>query len=536
MLLFQIKYRGSHYLRLLLIVLLCLVTPFLLVATNKNPDEKGIQETSSKGEKNDLIDINILFPRGFGIAVNQVGYMQGSSLDATGGPWRAGIRRNFDVRDYEPMAEVGKAVGVRFMSLFALAEMDRLNVVATLPHATQGGHNFDNSHNISNTQIEIMDFVKENASFIELGVTGVGHEWWVDSIKTRSEWYDLANKQKRPDDLMVRHMNVIKNILGQYGISEANGHTFPESFSALGFHWNPSGPFSSGKLFSDYGVKYANTKFYIIPELNPPPQHSGGFDHGLLVLDREGYGNLWHAYAALPDKNPALYETDLIESHWANWLAEDDFLQPALNQEWIQYFRNIQAYPYRYLAKNTEQLYSQWLYHEYATVSHLKANEAIIDNSGMPEVAYRQNMLGNMVLSVPLEEGYHIQSATINGQVIASVLEESGFGFIYLPVLNREKYTVTWEIGQTPLQNIIHNTGTYVVYNSSVETAKTTFKIKMYGTQNVHFRVEEGYKAVSESDGLTVQDQFYDTELKELVVRVSGRNIQGETGKISLIR
>ena len=51
--------------------------------------------------------------------IGQVGWMGGSSLE-TDGPWRAGIRRDFDVRDYKPMVEVGKELGVRFMSLFIL--------------------------------------------------------------------------------------------------------------------------------------------------------------------------------------------------------------------------------------------------------------------------------------------------------------------------------------------------------------------------------------------------------------------------------
>ena len=487
---------------------------------------------NSLSDSNDQNDIAIIFPRAFGIAVNQVGYMQGSSLEATDGPWRAGIRRDFDVRDYRPIAEVGQAVGIRFMSLFALAELDRLNVVARLPNATQAGYEFDNHHNISNRQFEIMDYVKENASHIEFGVTGVGHEWWEDGVKSRSEWYSLTQKKPRPDSLMNMHMNVIKNILWQYGISEDYGHSFPESFSALGFHWNPKGPFSTGKLFSDNGVKYVTTKFYIIPELNPPPQYSGGFDHGVLVLDREGYGNAWHTYSDLPTEGPDVYEVDLIESHWANWLAEDDFLQEALNIKWIEYFKSIQAYPYRYLAKNTEQLYSQWLYHKHADVRLTSNTSVQIDNSKMPHIAYQSDMLGNLVLSVPLSNGEHLNGVTINGQLIPSVLEEAGFGFIYLPRLDQKSYEINWSVGSKRMQGVVHNKGTYNVYKAQQINNGSIFTIKMYGTQDVHFVVEEGYIASTDHAGFEILDQRYDQELNELVVTLAGHDIQGETGNI----
>ena len=104
----------------------CLLVIFVMVPWNTNiaTIHSGTFHDLTADSTNNT-DIKVIFPRAFGIAVNQVGYMQGSSLEATDGPWRAGIRRDFDVRDYRPIAEVGKAVGTRFMSLFALAEMEK---------------------------------------------------------------------------------------------------------------------------------------------------------------------------------------------------------------------------------------------------------------------------------------------------------------------------------------------------------------------------------------------------------------------------
>jgi hypothetical protein len=336
--------------------------------------------------------------------------------------------------------------------------------------------------------------------------------------------------------MMRRHMDVIKNILGQYGISSANGHSFPQSMSALGYYWNPAGPYSAGSIFGEYGVRYVNTKFSIIPELNPPPDKSGGFDHNVLVLDRGAYGNLWYTYDDPPREPVENYETDLIESHWANWLGQDDFLQPAVNNRWVNYFRSIQAYPYRYLAKNSEQLYSQWLYKEYANVEQIAPGRVRIDNRAMPDVPYSHGSLGNMVLSVPLADGEHVSRVTINGKPVAAYFEESGFGFIYLPMLRKDLYEVVWEIGERPVRGTVNNTGTYNVYEVDVAANRYRFLVRMYGTQDVRFRVDEGYAATTEHNGFTITGSSYDHQAGELVVTLQALDIQGETAWISLQR
>lgn len=480
----------------------------------------------------------ILFPRGFGIAVNQVGYMDGSNMgdveETKEGPWRAGIRRKFDVRDYRPFAEVGQEVGVRFMALFALAEMDRENIVAEYPTVTMWGSQFDNSANIGPVQLEIMDYVKENAAHIELGVTGVGHEYWIDGKKYRSEWYHLAEQTPWPEEEMRGRMELIGRILAQYGISEENGHSFPESMSAYGYHWNPQGEISTGKIWSDFGVKYGNTKFALSPDIGFPEPGTGGFDHGVLLFDRHDYGPVWHRYADVPRLPPDEYVTDLTESHWANWLAEDDWLQPDLNQRWIDYFRAIQAHPNHYLAKNTEQLYSQWLYKRHTTVTEVAPGRVRIDNRGMAEQAYRYDLLGNLVLSIPLAEGEHLSMASLNGQPLSAYFEEAGFGYLYLPRLERQIYELEYGIGSRPLRRSVNNSGTYNVYGVTDRPEEFRFELKMYGTQTVEIRTEEPSVVESDNEHLTILARSYDPDREMLLLTIRGRNIQGERGTIIL--
>jgi hypothetical protein len=95
-------------------------------------------------------------------------------------------------------------------------------------------------------------------------------------------------------------------------------------------------------------------------------------------------------------------QTDIIESHWPNWLAQDDFLQREVTDKWIAYYKSVQQQSDRYVAKNTEQLHPQWLYKRYCKVIETRPGTVTIDNSSMPSEPYRFNMLGSMVLKLKL--------------------------------------------------------------------------------------------------------------------------------------
>jgi hypothetical protein len=439
------------------------------------------------------------------------------------------------LKDYIPLVEVAKAAGVRFMGVFVLSEMDRENVCAKYPTSTKQGSNFDNSQNIIPEQVEIMNYIKDNAAYLEFGLHGVGHEHFDNGVRTRAEWYDLENNKPWPEQDSRDHLKCFSEIMSQYGFTKENGHSFPESFvpCAYGYYWNPEGDYSTGKLMSGAGIKYVNTLFEEIPECNPPIKSGGGFDNGVLVINRYNYGNQWFKLSALPGKPLQDYKTDIIETHWPNLLAQDDFLQNDLNTEWVSFFKEIQKSESHYLAKNTEQLYSQWLYKKYSDVKILK-NEVQIDNTGMPQIVYDKKMLGNLVLKIKLESGKYISKAELNGKPMSAYFEEAGYLFIYLPLLKKEKYTLVYEIGNKSPDRYINNSGTYNIYEVQDEASRFSFNIEMYGTQKVRIRCGNPLRIDSDNPNLKIISQSYDERTKILTIEINGRDMQGENGKISL--
>ncbi len=483
----------------------------------------------------------ILFPAPFAFAIDDLGWNTGrddGDVDHQG-PYRIGVDRKMDLNDYKCIVEVGDSVGVRIMGLFILSEMDRENILGAYPTTTWMGKNWDNSANIVPEQKEIMAYVRDHSANLEFGLHGVGHEYWVDGVKKRAEWYNTDDNHPWPEESLEEHLRCYKAILAQYGLSPGNGHSFPESFvpCAYSYHWNPDGDYSTGTLLSKEGIKYANTLFDYIPELNPPAEpNGGGFDHGVLVINRINYGNEWFRLSSLPTVDLDKQESWIIESHWSNWLAQDQFLQEETNRNWVDYYRMVQSSADRYVAKNTEQFYAQWLYKKFTLVSETSKGTVLIDNSAMPAEAYREGFLGTMVLKIKLNPGEHVSKALLDGETVPCYFEDQGYGFIYLPVLEKRSYTLEYETGENEMDGYIFNKGTYNVYSFKKEAADTEARIRLYGTQTVDFFGVERPDDISLSNPDVEQlSAHYDAENRHLALELRARDMQGETSSIRLL-
>lgn len=482
----------------------------------------------------------IIFPRPFAIAIDDIGWNNGSDIGDHGGqgPYRDGVNTHINIKDYQAIVKVGQQVGVRFQGLFVLCEMDRKNICAHYPTTTMYGKDWDNSQNVCDEQLQIMSYVKESAAFLEFGIHGVGHEFWPNKMqKVRAEWYDLQDHKPWPENILRDHLKCFKEIMAQYDLTPENGQSFPESFvpCAYGYYWNPNGDYSLGKLLHENGVKYANTLFTCVAELNPPKEPNGGdFDHGVLVINRINYGNPWWQLGALPDIELEHQQSDIIESHFPNWFAQDTFLQEDLTKKWVLYFKSVQQHSDRYLAKNSEQFYSQWLYKKYALIKVNGSDEVTIDNTLMADEAYKYNLLGNLVLKIKIDSTQHISFATIDNKPVSCYFEDGGFAFLYLPPLENKSYLLKYRVGKQYMSDYIFNDGTYNVYNFNSNDKSVTFEIKMYGTQVVKLKSKNPKSILSSNPHLKIVSSKFDEMSGILSIEISGQDIQGERGVISM--
>jgi len=152
----------------------------------------------------------------------------------------------------------------------------------------------------------------------------------------------------------------------------------------------------------------------------------------------------------------------------------------------------------------------------------------------MPEHAYRNNLLGNMVLKLKLNPDQHVSEATINGNLIPAYFEEEGFAFLYLPPLHRKKYQLQYCTGNGFMPLHVFNDGTYNVYGLTRSDDHTLVTLKMYGRQTVKIQCNKPEGVVSQTDGLVVENFDYLADTSRLLITVKAANMQGTSGEIRL--
>lgn len=450
------------------------------------------------------------------IDIDDLGWKEGWDLNGSGGPWRLGLPhgRVMSWEDYEVLVYISKAVGVRIKCLFIMSEFDRSNICSRYPTTNEWGDGWDNSILVNDSDFVIMDYVKENAAYIEFGLHGVRHEFWDAETHegTRAEW--AYNNTKRPYDVLWGHMECFKKLIDQYGID------FPKSVRtcAADYYYNASDPEDTGALMHAWGVKHATL----------PPDREYVTDHGLMVLLRSG-GIAWNAVNNAPDNYP---ETEYMTSHWTNFVDFNPANNHQAGDKWIEWFNKVKDDPDRYTAKNTTQLHSQYLYMNFSSIS-ITGNTVLIDNRDMPDWVYELDLLGNLLLKHELQEGEHISSALLNGGDIACYYEERGFAYMVLPKLEKEQYTLTFTTGTLNMPTYVFNEGTYNVEEFQSGADSAIIRLEMYGTQEVKVKLLfEPYEVTSDNPALVVNDWRYNAPFVHIVI--NGKNIQGERGVVNI--
>jgi len=446
-----------------------------------------------------------------------VGWKRGWSTADTGGPWRGGmpVGRWMVWEDYEVLVYVAEAVKTRLQCLFIMCEFDRSNICAEYPTTTQEGSSWDNSALVSDDDFTIMNYIKDNAAYIEFGLHGVGHEHWDDGVRTRAEFANGGSPWLWSD--VWGHMECFQRLIDQYGIS------FPKSFVAPAhcYYHNPADPQDTGALMHSWGVKYADHPATYVT------------DNGLMVLARIFHVG-WSTPSIAPSTIPSGYYYE--GSHWTNYVEIDPADNHRAGDKWIAWFNKIKDSSDRYVPKNTAQLFSQYLYQHHTNIRR-NANTIQIDNTGMPDWAYDLDLLGNLLLKLPLEPGVHVSSASLNGGDIACYYEDSGFGYIILPKLDKSNYTLTYATGASEMSSYVLNDGTYNVDKFETWRNGAVVSLEMYGTQDVKVKLDmfEPAGVQSRTASLIVNSSQWDDQTNTLLVSVTATDVQGAKGGIIII-
>ena len=490
-------------------------------------------------------------PFAIGLCIDDIGWWHCANLKPAGGPPRTHGNEDPKPFFYRRLTEMGKNCGTRPMGCFVMSEFDRNNTCAkpcynkpVAPiNVTEHGTQWHN--NPTEEECAVMDLVKEENAWLEFGLHGVRHghfennkwyssEWARRPIRDKDDNFTEKDHKARLWDEENRTSETVADcyteLIRQYFTEEEL--SFPESFAPPNHavYYDRNSRFTTGAVLGRRGVKYANAKISGTTCVETGYPRFGVVDHGMHILDRRTVRRTMHARAA---ENPLYFPRKVpwIETHFINfWYRE---------KEWSQYLFNINSACHRMLARNTEQVHSQFFYNRYAKIINLPG-KVIIDTTHIPQEAYDSNLLSSLVLKVRLGQADEIESWSCDGGINVAGYHKDIFGYGYLTVgtdefmgrLPKGRFVIKYKTGkEKPECYADTSLVTYNLYNMKKTDRGYEIKAKIYGTQIL--RIKCGGK-MAESRDLNILGTYSDEGF--LYAEIKAKSMNGDTGLLEIIQ
>ena len=325
--------------------------------TNDEHDYEHDQETDVTVDREGVIQ-EAAIPMPIQVVIDDVGWWSGADGHERGEPYRTGIARDHVPADYEAIAALGKALGMRPQAAMVLCEWDRENVLRQAPSCTWMGGEWDNRRWVGPWLEEAADVIRRNHAHIEVTLHGVGHEYWIDGRMERAEWHDPEGRM-RPKDEVLRHLEMYARILEQHGLGP-----FPESFAPAAFlHRFGDNEGGLAAILRDGGIRNISTPFSTMYRSRPPEHGCFGIDAGLITVDRGHDLCRWHEIAPAPQGTLA---GPVCGMHWPNLLHPDPQRNHEVVDRWVALLRPCGGRCDSMLAPDTRTFCTQLAYHRCA--------------------------------------------------------------------------------------------------------------------------------------------------------------------------
>ena len=539
------------------------VTVLLLLLVGVVVQIIEVHGTMMTGTEEVDVDLKIPFP--LTISMDDAGWQGGSILNKdTGGPYRMGMDRDPTLDDYQTLVTIAQQSGTRLQTLWVLSELDRNQICAkpqyNLPLApndiTEFGLQWDNSKYINDGNLILMEYVRKQSAWLELGLHAVRHEHWphAGAAGELSEFGRPDSSQTWGFKAYINVLDCFTELLRQYYDEETC--SFPRSFIAPGhkYYYDQSDlNHSTGAAVSSYGVKYTQ-------RFNKPDH----FDGSLYSTNRRADFTYvdWDQYGGLP-RDYHEPEKAYLNTHPPN------MFDPSKISTWVDWLTGINQLSGRYLPKNTVQTYSQILYSKHATVTHrtyhytntntdassiVGQGSLTIDTTKIPQEAYQHEILGTLCLKLESnttittkKQVHHLASVSIDygAQVMAYWRDEVDQDYILIgnphqpmgrlePNVYQVNYTTSYA---KILENVVvlEKPWTYEVVSLIIDQHQAQLTVEMYGRQTIKLRLANLIPTQVKSQNnqnLRLEHWEWDATAKELIMDLTGKDMQGETGTI----
>lgn len=515
----------------------------------------------------------MIIPLAQTIATDDLGWVLAENDSETGGPHRLHSNHKITKDDYIKYINIAKALGTRFLGGFVIGEWDRENTCAKAcynkpespinitEHGTEWNNEelksilkklcnsgcprmFSCSHKTPETfyrkiagnalcasgwQFDYQDLLKIDAAYIEFGLHGVRHGHYEEGKNITGEWaYRPKEGAPTPWDPENKTSFVIcdcfKEILRQYYTEEEL--PFPESFIPPShvLYTDPESDVSTCAVLSKYGVKYATLRYTTKNEIMPHFTKFGLFDHNVFMIDRRPPREVsFDKDSCKPPLPPRPYP--FIETHFNNLWGVEEY--------WKKYLSLINLFPTRMIAKNTENVFSQWVYRKYVKIS-----KGYIDFSSVPQEFYDKNIVSNLVLKTFVGP-FHLKVKS-ELSVCGYYKDKYGYAYVTLADMNEPmgrgvgKYKLSCKLTTKKPYDIPDNSrDTYCLYGGEECENCLKIRLKIYRRQSITIPTKREILKV-ESSNPKVQILGYDFGKDYVKIDLQGVSMIGDETELKL--
>jgi hypothetical protein len=317
-------------------------------------------------------------PKPLLVVVEDVGWWQGRDGSAAGEPFRSGMDREHCLEDYQALDLLARCLNMRIQLSMVLCEWDRSNLLRKVPSSTWMGEKWDNPYR-QQAQLEAAaDFLRINSKHLEIGLHGVGHEFWKDKKMERSEFHDSQNIL-RSAALVRQHLDAFAGIMEENRLG-----AFPHSFVPPALHHsfgNADDSFQA--ILRNYGVTCVTTILSRARQYVPPLHEQLTWEDDVLLIERHEAPVKWHVQAA----PPALpHDGPVVALHWKNLLHSNPCRNGEVIAPWAELLSSACCEFNRMAARDTISCWSQFAYHSLAHIRP-KGPGVEIDISRIPKLS-----------------------------------------------------------------------------------------------------------------------------------------------------
>lgn len=320
--------------------------------------------SSCKNQSRSSDSFKAFIPMPIQLVIDDVGWWSGEDRSTRQEPYRTGINRHHVPADYQAIADLGKALGIRPQAAVILCEWDKENILRQLPSATWMGDKWNNISRVGPWMEEAADIIRNNRDHFELTLHGIGHEYWEGGKFTRAEWTD-SNGQMRPREQVELHLDYYSKLLDQHNLGP-----FPVSFVPTAFK-HSFGPsegqdVSLASLLHKRGINYINTPFQGMFNKERVQYGLFGIDDGVMTIDRGKDEFPWTGFPGNPGKE---ITEPTCGMHWPNILSPDPENNSKSVGNWINYLKPYNDKEDKMLAPDSVHFQHQLMHHSFTKVS-----------------------------------------------------------------------------------------------------------------------------------------------------------------------